>query len=326
MSNFWSEFDTNQLNLLADSIMKEYRSKGFPYYTRLSPSECLLLKDTLRAKSWDSLVENDIVKQTMHGLGAIWAYFPHAFSVKCGKSKTVMEVFEDDVLFKKAILKRLKYGTTISDSGIRKCLKTASGAQGVSNFRPTAAAAIYDYFKAESVYDMSCGYGGRLLGAIISTHVKSYVGVDPCLDTYNGLCQLIDDFSDSKTSINIHNIGSEIFIPEENTIDLCFTSPPYFDTEKYSNEETQSYKKYPQYNDWLHEFVGKTIDNCKIGLKPGGILAYNVANTKKCPNLVQDIKELLISKGLKYDCELKLALSSIMAAGHKYEPILIFKR
>ena len=111
----------------------------------------------------------------MHGLALAWSYFPHCWSVQCGSMKTPMEVFESDIDFKRAIAKRLKYGTgRITDAEIRKAVRSFSGAQGASNFRPTAAAAIYHTFlptTGGTVWDMSSGYGGRLLGAIACNHV-----------------------------------------------------------------------------------------------------------------------------------------------------------
>ena len=60
---------------------------------------------------------------------------------------------------------------------------------------------------------------------------------------------------------------------------MCFTSPPYFDTEKYSEEPTQSYIKFPKENDWISGFLIKTIKNCHYGLKNEGYLALNIAKT-----------------------------------------------
>ena len=57
-------------------------------------------------------------------------------------------------------------------------------------------------------------------------------------------------------------VGSEEFKPRENTVDLCFTSPPYFDTEKYADEPTQSYIKYPSEKEWIDGFLTQTIQNC----------------------------------------------------------------
>ena len=40
------------------------------------------------------------MRQTMHGLGTAGSYFPHMMSVRSGKFRTPMEVFEDDNLFR----------------------------------------------------------------------------------------------------------------------------------------------------------------------------------------------------------------------------------
>ena len=39
---------------------------------------------------------------------------------------------------------------------------------------------------------MSCGYGGRLLGAIAAD--VNYIGTDPCTETFEGLKQIKEDW------------------------------------------------------------------------------------------------------------------------------------
>ena len=69
-------------------------------------------------------------------------------------------------------------------------------------------------------------------------------------------------------NIELHKLGSEDFPPDRNEFDLCFSSPPYYDPEKYSNESTQSYITFPNKEAWLRGFLGTTLDNCWCGLKP----------------------------------------------------------
>ena len=108
-------------------------------------------------------------------------------NVKCGNMLTPLEAFEDDEKFKQVIRKRLIRGTYITDNGLRKELKTSTGIQAVSNFRPTSARALYDEFAGDgTVWDMSCGFGGRLLGAISSPRVKHYIGTEPETRTHKG--------------------------------------------------------------------------------------------------------------------------------------------
>ena len=120
-------------------------------------------------------------------------------------------------------------------------------------------------------------------------------------------------------------MGSEEFWPDKNSIDLCFTSPPYFDWEKYSEEETQSYKKYPEVQDWIDGFLWHTIDKCHYGLKPGGILAMNVADTKRIKNFEEETVRIAKQIHYKHIDTWKLQLSS-QTGSPKYEPIFIFQK
>ena len=221
---------------------------------------------------------NNEVLQYLHGIGLAWSYFPHHWEVQVLKMKRPIDIFQDDKLLKKALASRIKWGGKVgldgfmSDADLRKAIRTASGVQAVSNFRPVASASIYyKYARNGIVWDMSCGYGGRLIGALASGSVKKYIGSDPCKLTYQGLQKIQEDFKHIDMEVDLNMIGSEDFVPEDN-VDLCFTSPPYFNTEEYSNEETQSWKKYPTKKEWLEGFLKKTMQNCYSCLKNDGLM------------------------------------------------------
>jgi len=155
---------------------------------------------------------------------------------------TPKEVFFDDELFHKAIHKQLKHSSYISHVSVRKSLRFLSGAQGVSNFRPAAAAALYRRFLPASggvVWDMSAGYGGRLLGALACPRVKKYIGTDPATLTMAGLREMRDELvpmaralDRSPLDVELLHCGSEDYIPEKNSLDACISSPPYGATEQ----------------------------------------------------------------------------------------------
>lgn len=329
---YWKNMTDAQLSEFVDEIFNHYRTKGFPHY-ELSWEKKLYEFEKIQNQNDKSLIVDDIVRQTMHGLTLAWTYFPHAWSVQCNDLRTPVDVFNDDVLFKKAIIKRLKYGTYISDSGIRKTLKTYTGTQAVSNFRPTAALAIYNAYCPEggTVWDMSCGYGGRLLGALASKNVGTYIGTDPATETFAGLEQITKDFLPlTNKKVQLHQIGSEDFEPEPESLDFCFTSPPYFNCEKYSKEETQSYVKFPERDAWLHGFLIKTLNSCVVGLKPNRYILLNIAGVKSWPTLTDDILANLPST-LVHEKTMKLELSRMMGTNKKenkfkYEPIFVFKK
>ena len=333
--------DDKVIDRLIDEVYDKWKAKGFPHYpTDYNWRKTQFAKMIKFDRSTLLKPKNKIVGSSAHGLSLAWSYMPHHWGIKCGKMKTPMEIWNDEEHFKKGISKLLS-GTfweqkeyhNITASDLRSVLRRYSGTQAVSNFRPTAAALMYDKFlekasplfgtKAGTTWDMSCGYGGRLLGSIAAD--VNYIGTDPCTETFEGLKQIKEDWAGLNRTVELHQMGSEEFRPDANSVDLCFTSPPYFDWEKYSEEDTQSYKKYPTSEEWLNGFLLDTIDNCHYGLKPGGILAFNVANTKRIKNFEEETVKLAKMIHFKHIDTWKLQLSSQQGTP-KYEPIFIFQK
>lgn len=219
--------------------------------------------------------------------------------------------------------KRIQLGDNMSDSGIRKTLSFISGSHKVSNFRPTIAKWVYDNFSGDGkVLDYSAGYGGRLLGAISSDKVISYTGVDPCLNTYNGLCEIKKV---SNKDIYLYNEAFEDVILNE-TYDLSFSSPPYYNTEEYDYSDKQSFIRYKTKDDWKNNFLTKIIEKNFELLKQNGIFIINIANVKNYKTLEEDTISICIKTGFTLVHTYKMSLSSLMKGGFKYEPIFIFKK
>jgi hypothetical protein len=242
-----------------------------------------------------------------------------------------IDYFNDDKKLKGIIRKtwiwQMNYGRDrFTENRIRQCLKLYQGSQGVSNFRPTAAKLIYEKFGGDGViWDMSCGWGGRLIGFLASSR-KHYIGTEPSSKTYDGLLKIKEDFEYLGKKVEIYKLGSEVFQPDKESLDLCFTSPPYFDTEKYSDESTQSYVKFPTKEEWIDGFLRKTIENCYNGLKSNKYMLINIANTSKYKFIEEQTVKISKELGFKQEQTVELTLSSVMGAGYKYEPIFIFKK
>jgi DNA modification methylase len=141
---------------------------------------------------------------------------------------------------------------------------------------------------------------------------------------------MYDDFYQDHLNVQLHNVGSEYIDLKKDTIDFAFTSPPYFNTEKYALEETQSFIKFPTKELWLNEFIGKTFDNTYACLTKNGKMAINIANVKNYPDLCEDIISIAKKTGFYLEDTLKLSLSnSTFKTGKdafKYEPIFIFSK
>ena len=326
----WNEFSEQEMESYVEKVFLYYRKNGFPYFNKSKENRD---KEIYKLKNYDFTKvidrENKIIKQTMHGLSLAWSYMPHSWSIICGNMKTPYEIFHDDETFKKVIRKRIKMGDNISDNGIRKMLKIFTGTQSVSNFRPTAAAGIYHLFcnKGGLVWDISSGFGGRLLGAEIAG--VNYIGTDPSTPTFNGLNELNKDYIND-IKVDLHCIGSEDFIPKKDSLDFVFTSPPYFNWEKYTNEDTQSFKKFPEKELWLNGYLLKTFQNSYYGLKNNAKMAINIANTKNFKDLEEKTILMAEQAGFVLVDVWKLALSNPnmknKTSSFKYEPIFIFEK
>lgn len=323
--------DSNQTEFALDVIFRYWRERGFPHYTN-DIDERFKQLEKLRNYDVSHLEWSGTIMQTMHGLAACWYYFPHWVEVACGSSKMApIDYWNDDIKLKAIILKtwkwHLKHGSgKFTTNRLLQNFKIYGGNQSVSNFRPSVAKWIYNKWANDgAVWDMSSGWGGRLFG-FLASNAKLYIGTEPSTKTYEGLLKMASELGSVYKKIEIHKIGSENFIPDAESLDLCFTSPPYLDTEKYSEEETQSYIKYPDEESWWNGFFKQTISNCKWGLKPEGKLILNIANTSKYKDVEAKVVEICTNVGFRMIARYNLTLSSVSGKGSKYEPIFVFEK
>jgi hypothetical protein len=321
---------------------EQYRREGFPVYSLKRDQRRNELLDLLVTDHAGIIDKQGRIKQTMHGLALAWHYHPLAWTVRCGNRKTPVELFRDDRLFMQAIERRTKLGNAFSESGLRKILRSFSSTQSVSNFRPTAAAAIYHRLlpkEGGAVWDMSAGFGGRLLGALACDRVDKYIGTDPSMYAMDGLKEMAGELvamaeqvGRRTLEVELHQVGSEDFLPERNSLDLCFTSPPYAGWEQYADEPTQSHRRFPTQRKWLRGFIGTTLRNCAHGLKRNGILAINIASVAAYPKLAEVFLEYAEENGWRLIETLHLQLSKMVGLKHigksafKSEPIFVFRK
>jgi hypothetical protein len=197
-------------------------------------------------------------------------------------------------------------------------LLSATGIYLASQFRPSAAKAMYGWLGAECVLDPSCGWGDRLAGFFATSTAKVYAGCDPNAETYKDYirqCEAYEtrEFRDREDSeplpivehftvsgypafrsrgqkdVCIVNGPFEdidwkeiqaLVAPEG--FDLVFTSPPYFGVERYAagtdKSSNQSWSRYNQFVGWRDSFFFPMLRTSTDVLKEGGILAMNVVD------------------------------------------------
>ena len=182
-----------------------------------------------------------------------------------------------------------------------------------SQFKPSVAKSFYDMFESKNILDFSAGWGDRLAGFYACDNTKHYVGIDPNTNNHEGYKRQVEFYKKHQTFFEDDKKVDLIPEPAEdvdyweyiNHFDTIFTSPPYFNTEKYSDEDTQSYIRYKQIDDWNENFLHKALGKMIPTLKEGGILAVNIADVFNAPindyvEITNPMNDFLKSKGLKY--------------------------
>lgn len=145
-------------------------------------------------------------------------------------------------------------------------------------FKPENIIVMIKMFNAKSVLDFSSGWGDRLIGAMSQSGVK-YCGVDPNKCLFPNYKKMIKFFGGKAKMINSIIEDAVLGVGK---YDLIMTSPPYFDLESYSNNKSQSNKKWKgNEKAWFDGFLCVAIAKCWKRLKNGGHMVLNINQKNK---------------------------------------------
>lgn len=236
------------------------------------------------------------------GVDVLNHFFPELLDVhKPNAKRSIRESFHNEHDLRRIVKKNLAYDN--SERGLfRWSLMIGSGY--CTNFRPATAKAIYEIWgRSENcrVFDSSAGYGARMTGCHFANNTIEYLGIDPNTKEHcDDVIAYLDEHFDTGTKKQVLKMGSEDFTiknyPEyKEYFDIAGTSPPYFNTEQYSDAPTQSYKKFPTYKGWIDGFYRQTLyNNCDV-LKKDGIFWINIF--EKIPKIKDITKMFLADRG-----------------------------
>jgi len=256
-------------------------------------------------------------------------------------SNSLKDRFYDDKKLKRAI--RICYDMReghklVYPTAIRRALELVTG-ENIQNFKPQNARALAEHLCPVlwgNVYDYSAGYGGRLLGISCSNMSYNYLGIDPNTETIkylNYFNEILDEAVGFKGTI-VQNVSEEY---KPNDIDLAFSSPPYFNLEKYSDEETQCMVRYSTLDEWFSGYAEPTIENIYNSLNQDGIFATNIADYKtygkKEYKVVDDWITLSERIGFRHVGTIKMMLNTRPGVGNnklagreKFEGVYVFRK
>ena len=170
----------------------------------------------------------------------------------------------------------------------RNVLRTMIGLRKYicAQFKPNVSKVIYDKLNSKNVLDFSAGWGDRLAGFYAGETSEYYLGIDPRKENhpiYEEQSEFYDKhrsmFEPNKTSEFICQPAEDVdFMGYKDKFDTVFTSPPYFNVERYSYDDTQSWVKYKEIDEWNENFLQKTLKNLWCSIKSGGYLLVNISD------------------------------------------------
>ena len=300
-AEYISQLNENETYLLIYEIFKYYNNHEFPV---LNLSDDYIYEQLNKLKKFDSSkiydgntlssfgkLCNDVCKH-MSGVKYYQAAFDNIISPydAYNDNEMLLNAIKNRILYQTENNKRVVY--QIDHSQIIKGLVNSGISKTVSNFKPTLAKWIYDYALSicetesniKSTYDYSAGWGGRMLAA--NSLGIIYNGTDP--NTSEELTTFANKFLNNVNIYSYCSESHEIYdkLVEQDIIGSC---PPYFKLEQYSEDNSQCYNKYNEYELWLEKYWKETVIKSYKKLKSGGVFFVVINN-----NLKEDIVKTVL--------------------------------
>lgn len=269
----------------------------------------------------------------------------------CGKKTKISPseaLCDDDLVDKilKYIDSKPNFFTGNEISNVKSYMRnSASWVRKVANFPVKEARNIYNRYnidgKVLNCLDTSSGFGSRMSAVLLSGH--NYCGFDPNKSLNKKLKEYLAFLKSNKIISNnqkcgLYCCGSEVYKEELlNSFDVSFTSPPYFNLEKYSEDSSNSTSNYNNYNLWVDEFVKPTVKNTVKYLKIGGYAMINIKNINKKETCYDDFfKAFEHNDSMEFVEVFDLSIQSKKQYGMQYnnekgnitpkEPVMVFRK
>ena len=327
-----------------DKVFEIYRSINLVPIIYFTEDGLVRAIKEFKSTSYNSVVDNRIGLGNNRGQPLSRFLFPNMMTAepKGRGSNSLKDRFLDDTKLKRAIricFEMREGQKLVYPTALRRSLELVTG-ENIQNFKPQNARAIVEHLCPVlwgNIYDYSAGYGGRLLGIGSSNMNYNYTAVDPNTETVNYL-QYFNSLIKQATGVEgtIVQSVSEDYQPKD--IDLAFSSPPYFNLEKYSDEPTQCMVNYTTLDEWFDGYVVPTMTNIHNGLNSDGVFATNIADYKTygqkepvevCERWIATAEKI----GFKHTGTIKMMLNTRPGVGNdklagreKFEGVYVFTK
>ncbi len=314
-----------------------WRERGFPRI-RLNLNGIRHEFSRLCQIDSDFVVQGHELRACTLGLRLANYFHPHMWRLHSSRYRSPWNAFADDDVLRLCIRKALTHchdRPPLTPNSLRRQLQSLTNTASVWNFRPAVARALMQMYSrdGDTILDFCAGFGGRLLGAMSLN--RRYIGIEPSVRTLRGL----ERMSRKLLSLNLscgkakllHGCAEEV-LPQlrSSSVGLVLTSPPYFDRERYCQDDPKRFPRYASYPEWLDGFLQATIEESARLLVPSGKLILNVADAGKY-RIVRDTQRLAARNfHLRQVYHLRMPVRPFqrrqLGRIYRYEPVFVFER
>lgn len=325
-----------RLRAYKERAFRYWRRRGFPY-PELTESE-IDARYAQFAGSTRSVISGRDITWSPLGIGLANYFHRHMWDIRCEYFRSPMQVFRNDTFFRQCIDRSVRINrdrSPLNANNMRVMLSTFTNTKRVSNFRPSAARALYQRYSNDGdlIVDPSSGFGGRLLGVLPLD--RTYIGIEPSSRAIAGLRSMHARLRTSqwtRASVELRQGQSEAWLRTvlPRSAALVINSPPYFSREQYSADPSQSSVRYPDYDDWKTHFLEAQMREIHRVLKIGGFYCLNVQNTET--HAIADDARRIAGRFFRVFYCYRLMIGSVpyhrngQRGGHRSEPLIVYQK
>jgi len=238
--------------------------------------------DTEMKKDWENLrawttAENSINSTSRLGMKLSEHFCPNFYDIESASGTSYKSLWTAENL-KKILRWNRKSHSTPYLSEIKRGIYFCCGLTKNTMYRPQMMKLACIKYKPKYVLDPCAGWGGRMLGTV--SYGADYIAFEPNTTTYNNLMKIVDFLGINNKVTLICDDARNMLKYNLPKVDMVLTSPPYFDLEVYTHEDTQSITNTTSYQDWADSFLREIIKLSISHLNENGVSCWNVGKVK----------------------------------------------
>ncbi len=226
-------------------------------------------EDLIKSKA----IREQVIKKYGEVLTSVWE-----IDYSVGKNITEYGRKQHEVALNRH--KKMNYDKNLHDYFSMSSQNVRGKNGGLSTFPPDLVKRILEYYteKGDTVLDPSCGHNSRMEMTYLLE--RNYIGYDVSKEFMQFNREIVEKIQKdsfglrSKSSIELIEHTSEYLDQKDNSVDLVFTSPPYWKVEDYGDEPDQLGKS-ETYEEFLNKLKSCISESLRV-LKPGKFCVINV--------------------------------------------------